>query len=320
MPAEAWAGPFPPGGPVSRVAGMSRTLERTEPVPDDDLAAFLEVRPRLFGIAYRMLGSATEADDVVQDAWIRWQGTDRSVVVNPAAFLTTTTTRLAINALTSARARRETYEGPWFPEPVDTSADPTLGAERAEALDLAVLTLMEKLNPAERAAYVLREAFGYSHREVADALETTEANARQLARRARLALASDRAAAAPRDRQRELVRAFVGAAREGRMDDLENLLARDVVMRNDGGGKVHAARKPIVGVAAVMSTLRFAFARWWPPAEVDLEVAELNGSPAIRVSGRDGSALGVIWFDTTDDTVETMYTAVNPDKLAHLAR
>ncbi len=302
---------------------MSTALEQSHPdgaAPGDGLAAFLESRPRLFGIAYRMLGSAAEADDVVQDAWIRWQGADRTHVANPAAFLTTTTTRLAINALTSARARRETYPGPWFPEPVDTSADPTLGAERAEALDLAVLTLMEKLSPAERAAYVLREAFGYSHREVADALETSEANARQLARRARVALTSDRAAPAPRERQRELVRAFVDAAREGRMDDLERLLARDVVMRNDGGGKVHAARKPIVGLPAVMATLRHAFSRWWPPADVDLEEAELNGGPAVRVVARDGSTLGAIWFDVADDGVTTVYTAVNPDKLTHIAR
>ena len=268
-----------------------------------------------------MLGSAAEADDVVQDAWIRWQGTDRSVVANPAAFLTTTTTRLAINALTSARARRETYEGPWLPEPVDTSADPTLGAERAEALDLAVLTLMEKLTPAERAAYVLREAFGYSHREVAELLETSEANARQLARRARLDLASDRVAPAPRQRQRELVRAFVAAAREGRMDALEQLLARDVVMVNDGGGKVHAARKPVVGSGPVMAVLRHAFARWWPPADVDLDEVECNGAPAVCVRTHDGQAIGVLWFDADDEGgMRMMHTAVNPERLAHWHR
>ena len=149
------------------------------------LDAFLSVRSRLFGIAYRMLGSATEAEDVVQEAWVRWQGTDRSVVRNPAAFLTTTVTRLAINAATSARARRETYVGPWLPEPVDTSDDPALGAERAEALEIATLVLLERLAPVERAVYVLREAFDYPYRRVAEILGLTEANARQLARRAR---------------------------------------------------------------------------------------------------------------------------------------
>ena len=289
-------------------------------VPDDDVAAFLAVRPRLFGIAYRMLGSASEADDVVQDAWIRWQGTNRSVVANPAAFLTTTTTRLAINALTSARARRETYPGPWLPEPVDTSADPTLGAERAEALDLAVLTLMEKLTPAERAAYVLREAFGYSHREVAELLETSEANARQLARHARLDLASDRVSPAPTQQQRELVSAFVAAAREGRMEDLERLLARDVVMVNDGGGKVHAARKRVVGAEAVAALLRFSFAHWWPPALVDFDEVECNGAPAVCIRTQDGTAVAVLWFDVDDGGVHQLRTAVNPERLSHLDR
>ncbi|QAY71034.1 RNA polymerase sigma factor SigJ [Xylanimonas protaetiae] len=301
---------------------MPTAVALDQAVPDDDVAAFLAIRPRLFGVAYRMLGSAAEADDVVQDAWLRWQRTDRSLVVNPAAFLTTATTRLAINALTSARARRETYVGPWFPEPVDTSADPFLGAERAEALDLAVLTLMEKLSPAERAAYVLREAFGYSHREVADALETSEANARQLARRARLALAADRPAdraAAPPERRRELLEAFVAAAHEGRVADLERLLARDVVMRNDGGGKVHAARKPVVGIEAVLAVLEHAFARWWPADAVAMEVADLNGAPAVRITDRAGAVVGVLWCDA-DDALRTICTQVNPDKLAHLTR
>ena len=129
---------------------------------DDGLPAFAEVRPRLFGIAYRMLGSAAEAEDIVQDVWLRWQATDRHVVENPPAFLATTTTRMCINFSQSAQSRREIYVGPWLPEPVDTSSDPLLGAERGEALGFAVLLLLEKLSPTERAAYVLREAFDYS--------------------------------------------------------------------------------------------------------------------------------------------------------------
>src|SRR4051794_8919060 len=131
-------------------------------VSERDTADFEAARPRLFGIAYRMLGSVAEADDVVQDAWLRWQGTDRAAGRDSGAFLATTTTRLAINAAQSARARRETYIGPWLPEPVDTAADPLLGAVRAEALEVGVLMLLERLSPAERAAYVLREAFDYS--------------------------------------------------------------------------------------------------------------------------------------------------------------
>ena len=160
----------------------------------DALTAFEPQRRRLFGIAYRMLGSVSEAEDVVQDAWLRWQGADRASVREPAAFLATTVTRLCLNALSSARARRELYVGPWLPEPVSTTDDPTLGAERAEALSLAVLLLMERLTPAERAAYVLREAFVYSHRDIAAVLETTETNARQLVSRARAHVTAERAA------------------------------------------------------------------------------------------------------------------------------
>src|SRR5437868_6509451 len=135
---------------------------------DDGLAVFVGVRPRLFGIAYRMLGSAAEAHDLVQDVWLRWQSTNRSVVQDPSAYLATTTTRLAINVAQSARSRREAYVGTWLPEPIDTSNDPRLGAERSEALELAVLLLLEKLAPTERAAYILLEAFDYSYEQIAD--------------------------------------------------------------------------------------------------------------------------------------------------------
>src|SRR6201986_5102825 len=147
---------------------------------EDGLSAFAAVRPRLFGIAYRMLGSAAEAEDIVQDVWLRWQATDRSVVENPSAFLATTTTRLCINFAQSAQSRRDSYVGPWLPEPVDTSSDPVLGAERGEALGLAILLLLEKLSPTERAAYVLREAFDYSYHQIGEILQVQEANARQL--------------------------------------------------------------------------------------------------------------------------------------------
>lgn len=153
--------------------------------PDDGLSVFISMRPRLYGIAYRMLGSAVDAEDVVQDAWMRWQTTNRSVVLNAPAFLVTTANRLAINVAESARSRRETYVGLWLPEPVDSTADPRLRAERGEALELAVLLLLEKLTPAERAAYTLREAFDYPYREIAEILQLTEANTRQLVTRAR---------------------------------------------------------------------------------------------------------------------------------------
>ena len=152
---------------MSHQPGAAEDLEQAA-------AVFTSLRPRLFGIAYRMLSSATEAEDLVQEVWLRWQKCDRSAVDNPAAFLATTTTRLAINALQSARVRRETYIGPWLPEPVDTSADPYLGAERGEALEFAALLLMEKLTPNERAAYVLREAFDYPYAQIAGILHLSE--------------------------------------------------------------------------------------------------------------------------------------------------
>src|SRR5215470_2028218 len=136
-----------------------RPINPASDAHNEGLSVFVSVRPRLYGIAYRMLGSAAEAEDIVQDVWLRWQSTNRNVILNPAAYLATTTTRLCIHVATSARVRRETYVGPWLPEPVDTGADPGLGAERGEALQLAVLLLLERLTPTERAAYVLREAF-----------------------------------------------------------------------------------------------------------------------------------------------------------------
>jgi RNA polymerase sigma-70 factor (ECF subfamily) len=152
---------------------------------DDGLSTFMNVRPRLYRIAYRMLRSAAEAEDIVQDVWLRWQMADRDVVRDAAAFLSTTTRRLAINVIQSARSRRETWAAPGLPEPVDTSADPRLGAERGEALELGVLVLQATLSPTERTAYVLREAFDYSYREIANVLRIEEANARQVVTRAR---------------------------------------------------------------------------------------------------------------------------------------
>lgn len=183
---------------------------------DDGVSVFESVRPRLFGIAYRILGSAAEAEDIVQDAWLRWQGTDRSAVVDPSAFLATATTRLAITFAQSAQSRRETYIGSWLPEPVDTSGDPRLGAERAEALEFAVLLLLEKLSPTERAAYVLREAFEYSYDQIAHTIRSTEANARQLVTRARKHISDGRRKSVSSREQQRLLNAFVVGLTERR--------------------------------------------------------------------------------------------------------
>src|SRR5262245_21131147 len=179
---------------------------------DDGLSTFLRVRPRLFGIAYRMLGSAAEAEDLVQDVWVRWQITDRRVVRDAAAFLATTATRLAINVKQSARSRRETPALPSLPEPVDTSRDPRSGVERGQALACGVRTLLEKLTPTERAAYILREAFDYTYRDIAKVLRLAEANARQVVTRARQHIASDRRAATSSAEHKRLLDAFIAAA------------------------------------------------------------------------------------------------------------
>ena len=204
------------------------TLQAAPVIAPVDAASFEAVRPRLFGIAYRTLESAADADDVVQDAWIRWQGTDRNNVRDAAAFLATTTKRLALNVVQSAHARRETCIQPWHPEQIDAHADPTLGAERREALELALLTLAEKLSPTERAAYVLREAFDYPYRQIADVLATSEANARQLVTRARVRLASGRRRQVSAAEQQRFIDAFVDAAQTGDLMTLEQLLAGDV--------------------------------------------------------------------------------------------
>ena len=227
---------------------------------DSDDASFQTVRPRLFGIAYQVLGSAAEADEVVQDTWIRWQGTDRTKVRDPAAFLATITTRLAINVRQSARARRETYIGTWLPEPVDGAADPALDAEQREALDFAVLKLLERLSPIERAAYVLREAFDYPYRQVSQVLALSEANARQLVTRARLHLSGERCRQVSSAERQRFLRAFVSAAQTGDLATLERLLTADVVTSSDRRSAADAARiaawgrvpaaSPPVGVAA----------------------------------------------------------------------
>jgi RNA polymerase sigma factor (sigma-70 family) len=191
---------------------------------DDGLIAFLGVRPRLFGIAYRMLRSAAEAEDVVQDVWIRWQTVDRSLVRDAAAFLATTTTRLAINVIQSARSRRETNVGPWLPEPVDSRADPGLEAERGEALESGLLILLGKLSPTERAAYILREAFDYPYRDIANVLRLGEANARQVVTRARQHVANDRRMPANSTDQSDLLNAFISAVQDGDVAALEDVL------------------------------------------------------------------------------------------------
>ena len=226
-----------PHGIVASVAGA---------VSEADVAVFQSTRPRLFGIAYGMLGSASDADDVVQDVWIRWQGTDRNNIRQAAAFLATATTRLAINVTQSARARRETCLDSRLHEPIDTGADPTQGPERSEALELAARMLLEKLSPPERACYVLREAFDYPYRQIATVLGLSEAHARQLVARARGHLASERRRPASASAQRRFLTAFAAADRTGEIAPLEQLFAVDVAAHRERGAAVQKAGTPVV--------------------------------------------------------------------------
>ncbi|WP_326682616.1 RNA polymerase sigma-70 factor [Streptomyces sp. NBC_01237] len=274
---------------------------------------FLAVRPQLFGIAYRVLGSAVEAEDIVQDAWLRWQGADRAQVLEPSAFLTTVTTRLAINFAQSARVRRESYVGPWLPEPVNTSLDPQVGAERAEALELAVLLLLEKLNPVERAAYVLREAFEYPYRLVAHILETTEPHTRQLVSRARKHLAAERREQVSSADHRRLLEVFLDAARTGNLTVLEQVLAADVVSYSDGGGVRGASRIPVVGRTHVSKYLVAFAPRFWPRAQ--LRWAEANGRPVLLVSSAENT-VALLSVDVSAEGIDRIMWVMNPAKLS----
>ncbi|ORM27790.1 RNA polymerase sigma factor SigJ [Williamsia sp. 1135] len=258
------------------------------------LNEFERLRPRLFGIAYRMTGAAGEAEDLVQDAWLRWQGTDHDVVRNAEAFLVTTVTRLSINAVTSARATRETYIGPWLPEPVSTVDDPALGAVRAEALEMAVVLLLERLDPRERAAYILREAFDYPYREIARLLETNEANARQLARRAREHVGRERHTSVDPDERARVMTAFVAAAQAGDLAALEAALTADVVSISDGGGIVSAARVPIFGRDKVARFVLGAVTKFAVGSYPLL--VECNGGPAV-LTVRDGKPDTLLSFE-----------------------
>jgi RNA polymerase sigma-70 factor (ECF subfamily) len=279
---------------------------------DDAAAVFLSVRPRLFGIAYRMLSSASEAEDLLQDVWLRWQTTDRTVVRHPGAFLATTTTRLAINTLQSARVRRETYIGPWLPEPVDTSADPYLGAERGEALEFATLLLMEKLTPHERAAYVLREAFDYPYARIAEILHSNEAAVRQLVSRARKHVTGARRAPVAAAAQRELLTTFLAAARSGDLDALERMFAADVVSLSDGNGTVRVARTPLVGAARIAKFLAAISSWFWDGVRIDW--SETNGQTSAVLSN-DGVVYGVLTVSASDEGIDQVLWFVNRDKL-----
>lgn len=283
---------------------------------------FLDCRSKLFGVAYRMLGTVAEAEDIVQETWLRWQAADRTVVLEPVAYLVSVTTRIAINVAQSAHSRRQTYIGPWLPEPVNTKSDPMLGAERGEGLELAVLLLLEKLSPPERAAYVLREAFDYSHREIAEVLGVTESNTRQIVTRARQHIADSRRSPAAREQHERLLHAFLEAAQRGELEGLERLLSANIISSSDGGGVVRAASAPVCGRARVAKFVASFASYFWTGASITW--VDVNGSLGALLS-REGTPYALVAIDAADATdaidaeIDRVLWILNPAKLTSMA-
>jgi RNA polymerase sigma-70 factor (ECF subfamily) len=289
----------------------------------DPAASFEPHRRRLLGLAYRMLGSMAEAEDAVQDAYLRWHEADRDRVDDPRAFLMTTTTRICLDVLKSARVRREEYVGPWLPDPVtDTAAlAPDAQTELAEDLSVALLLALERLSPPERAAFLLHDVFDYSFAQVADTLGRKEADCRQLASRARAHVRKPAATAhgssAVDPRHAELLSAFITASRSGEVDALKRLLASDARIVTDGGGKVAAALNVIEGADRAAAFLSGVVRKGWHP-DWSLRFDTINGLPGVIVVG-PGGVVQTNAFEIEDDVIKAIYIVRNPDKLRHLA-
>jgi RNA polymerase sigma-70 factor (ECF subfamily) len=277
---------------------------------------FETLRPRLVRLAYGQLGSLAEAEDVVQDAWLRLQRVDVEQIRDLQGWLTTTVSRLALDTLRSARVRREAYVGPWLPEPIVQEPGPEERAAKAEDVSLALLVVLESLSASERIAFVLHDVFGYAFDEVAQALDSTPQSARQHASRARRAVEARRPRfPATPEQQREIILAFGRAAREGDLDGLLSVLHPDVVFTSDGGGLVTAARKPIEGAERVARTVKALSAKGG--ADVDFELVDVNGMPGFMGVDPDGVAM-VMGFTVDDGRIVGIDVQRNPEKLRRL--
>jgi RNA polymerase sigma-70 factor (TIGR02957 family) len=284
---------------------------------------FQELRPGAFAIAYRMLGSVSEAEDVVQEAFLRLHHTLREGerLESPRAYLSTIVTRLCIDQLRSARALRERYVGEWLPEPVveGADADPARHAEVADSLSLAFLVLLESLSPEQRAAFLLREVFDYPYDEIARIVGKSEDNARQLVTRARRHVEERRPRfEASRKRREALAQRFFAAATDGDLHALEELLAHDVMLHGDGGGKAPALAHPVHGRAKVARTLLAWFRATARIGGATLRSAEVNGQPGALVLDPEGRLVNVLALDVADGQIQAIRSIVNPDKLRHL--
>ncbi|OEU97542.1 RNA polymerase subunit sigma-24 [Streptomyces qinglanensis] len=280
---------------------------------------FEELRPLLFSIAYRILGSVGEAEDAVQETWLRFDATTARIA-SAKAFLTTAVTRISIDVLRSARVRREEYAGPWFPEPLlsDPYQDPARSAELADSVSMAALLLLERLSPLERSVFVLREVFGFGFDEVAAAVGRSEAACRQLLVRARRHMRDGRPRfEADRRERQELATRFFDALKDGDMAGLRKLLAADVQLVGDGGGKAPQLAKAVSGTENAARLLASVFPLM-ARVDVTFEPQEINGQPGAIFRDRDGKVLHIMALDVLDGRIRTVRTVINPDKLGHL--
>jgi len=280
---------------------------------------FERLRPLLFSIAYRILGSVSEAEDAVQETWLRYAASPTQPT-STKAFLSATVTRISIDILRSARVRREEYVGQWFPEPLltDPYQDPERSAELADSVSMAALLLLERLSPLERAVFVLREVFGFGFPEIASAVGRSEAACRQLAVRARRHMDTGRPRFEAGRRERDKLAArFFDALREGDVDGLRELLAADAQLVGDGGGKAPALARSIIGGEKVARVLASIFP-WLVRIEVTLEPREVNGQPGAIFRDRDGKVLNTIALDVLGGQIQTIRSVQNPDKLGHV--
>jgi RNA polymerase sigma-70 factor (ECF subfamily) len=285
---------------------------------------FEALRPTLFALAYRMLGSVSDAEDVVQDAFLRHQRVLRQggEIESPRAYLSAIVTRLSIDQLKSARYRREVYVGEWLPEPIvtdpDVELDPAISTEQADSLSLAFLVLLEQLNPIERAVFLLHDVFGYRYDEIARIVEKSEDNCRQLATRARRHLEDEKPRfEASRDERERLAERFFAAVSKGDVGALVDMLAADVVVYGDAGGKGPSWRHPIVGRERV-SKLLAGLGKQLPEFDLAIRLHQINGQPGATFVDQDGRIVAVFSLDIADGVVQTVRSVANPDKLRHL--
>lgn len=289
---------------------------------DDRDAQFTAARPTLFAIAYRMVGTVMDAEDLVQDTYLRWREASETEVRTPAAYLTTIVTRLAINHLNSARTRREAYVGPWLPEPIatDPAASPAASAELAESLSLAFLVLLERLAPVERAVFLLHEVFDLEYGEIARIVEKTETNCRQILARARERIGTNRHRfEVDKNRAAALLERFNAAAGSGDLDGLVALLADDITLVTDGGGKAKGAlTKPVQGNTPVAKVILNTWRKLIPDGVV-FRPATLNGRPGLIAYEAQTTQAAVI-FEIGPERIEAIYVVANPDKLSRLSQ